>query len=92
MTMIKLQKTEPVKMAEFRISESESMQYKLLYQIRTGNMSASELDKLQFLCTNELHQLRSELDKMLQELRDLNNQMQGKNNDNKEKDKESIAA
>jgi hypothetical protein len=92
MTMSKLQKPEPVKMAEFRISESESMQYKLLYQIRTGNMSASELDKLQFLCTNELHQLRSELDKMLQELRDQNNQMQGKNEENKEKDKESIAA
>ncbi|SFD81549.1 hypothetical protein SAMN05216378_1551 [Paenibacillus catalpae] len=92
MSTIKLQKTEPVRMPEYRISESESMQYKLLYQIRMGNMSTSELDKLQFLCKSELHQLRSELDTKLQELRDLNNQMQGNTDDNKEKDKESIAA
>ncbi|WP_336773300.1 hypothetical protein [Paenibacillus sp. MMO-58] len=90
--MIKAQKTEPARMPEYRISESESMQYKLLYQIRMGNMSASELDKLQFLCKSELHQLRSELDTMLQELRDMNKQMQGKKEDHTEKDKESIAA
>ncbi|MCM3628518.1 hypothetical protein M3194_14220 [Paenibacillus glycanilyticus] len=90
--MIKQQKNEPARMPEYRISESESMQYKLLYQIRMGNMSTSELDKLQFLCKNDLHQLRSELDTMLQELRDMNNQMQGNTNEIKEKDKESIAA
>ncbi|WP_435171878.1 hypothetical protein [Paenibacillus glycanilyticus] len=90
---MKAQKTEPARMPEYRISESESMQYKLLYQIRMGNMSTSELDKLQFLCKSELHQLRSELDAMLQELRDMNKQMQqGKNENHKEKDKESIAA
>lgn len=89
---MKTQKTEPARMPEYRISESESMQYKLLYQIRMGNMSTSELDKLQFLCKNELQQLRGELDTMLQELRDMNKQMQGKNDDHTEKEKESIAA
>ncbi|TCM96311.1 hypothetical protein EV294_105178 [Paenibacillus sp. BK033] len=89
---MKAQKTEPARMPEYRISESESMQYKLLYQIRMGNMSTSELDKLQFLCKNELHQLRTELDTMLQELREMNKQMQGKNEEYTEKDKEGIAA
>ncbi|WP_336785650.1 hypothetical protein [Paenibacillus sp. MMO-177] len=89
---MKTQKTEPARMPEYRISESESMQYKLLYQIRMGNMSTSELDKLQFLCINELQQLRGELDTMLQELRDMNKQMQGKNDDHTEKEKVSIAA
>lgn len=90
--MINEQKTETVKMPEYRISESESMQYKLLYQIRMGHMSTNELDKLQFLCKQELHQLRSELDTMLQELRDMNKQMQGLNETHEQKDKESIAA
>ncbi|NIK71662.1 hypothetical protein [Paenibacillus sp. BK720] len=89
---MKAQKTEPARMPEYRISESESMQYKLLYQIRMGNMSTSELDKLQFLCKSELHQLRTELDTMLQELREMNKQMQGKNEEYTEKDKEGIAA
>ncbi|MFC5528811.1 hypothetical protein [Cohnella yongneupensis] len=64
---------EPAKLPEFRISNSETMQNKLVYQIRTGNMDANGLNRLQSQCMNELHQLRSELDELLQELREIAN-------------------
>ncbi|MFC5403291.1 hypothetical protein [Cohnella soli] len=67
--MLTIPRHEPVKWPEFRISNSESMQNKLQYRIRTGSMNEAELDHLQSQCTNELHTLRSELDLLLQELR-----------------------
>lgn len=54
----------------FRISDSESTVYKLMYQVRTGNVTGGELDRLQTQSTNELHRLRTELDLLLQELRE----------------------
>ncbi|MFD0674640.1 hypothetical protein [Cohnella sp. GCM10027633] len=69
--MIATHYQEPSRMPEYRIGDSESMQNKLLYLIRTGNMNAPALDKLQSQCTDELYRLRSELDLLLQELRDL---------------------
>jgi len=52
-----------------RISDSESMSSKLIYQIRTGQLNPTELDRLQVRCSAELQQLRSELDVLLTELR-----------------------
>ncbi|MGG1517085.1 hypothetical protein ABE504_16870 [Paenibacillus oryzisoli] len=69
--MNRFQKQEVERMTEFRICDSESVQYKLLHQIRTGAMSTRDLDKLQAQCTKELHQLRSELDLLLEELREI---------------------
>ncbi len=65
-------------MPEYRISDSETMQNKLTYQIRTGNLSDRDLDRLQRQCANELHQLRSELDDMLRELRDIADRFGGR--------------
>ncbi|MFC5468056.1 hypothetical protein ACFPPD_04940 [Cohnella suwonensis] len=67
--MLTISKREPVKWPEFRMSDSESMQNKLQYRIRTGNMNDSELNRLQTQCTEELHRLRTELDMLLRELR-----------------------
>ncbi len=64
-------------MPEYRISDSETMQNKLTYQIRTGNLGDSDLNRLQQQCTNELHQLRSELDDLLRELRDIADRLGG---------------
>lgn len=68
--MIATRNQEPARLPEFRIADSESMQNKLTYQIRTGNLNAGALDKLQSQCAEELHRLRSELELLLQELRE----------------------
>ncbi|BBH22922.1 hypothetical protein Back11_42670 [Paenibacillus baekrokdamisoli] len=52
-----------------RISDSETMTNKLIYQIRKDQLNSIELQKLQNRCNNELHTLRQELDDLLQELR-----------------------
>ena len=70
MTPIVSVKPEPARIQGFRISDSESTVYKLMYQVRTGNLNGAALDRLQTQSTNELHQLRSELDLLLQELRE----------------------
>lgn len=70
MTPIASAKPEPAKIQGFRISDSESTVYKLMYQVRTGNVTGQELDRLRTQSANELHQLRAELDLLLQELRD----------------------
>ncbi|RTE03973.1 hypothetical protein [Paenibacillus whitsoniae] len=69
--MNRFQNQAAERMTEFRICDSESVQYKLLHQIRTGAMSSRDLDKLQAQCMKELHQLRSELDSLLEELREM---------------------
>lgn len=71
MTPIVSAKPESASIPGFRISDSESTVYKLMYQVRTGNLIGTELDRLQTQSTNELHRLRSELDLLLQELREL---------------------
>ncbi|MWC28061.1 hypothetical protein [Paenibacillus sp. MMS18-CY102] len=58
-----------------RISDSETMTNKLIYQIRSNQLSNTDLDKLQSRCTNELADLRQELDEMLRELRQIAAQM-----------------
>lgn len=77
-TMMTMQRQEPATMPEYRISDSETMQNKLTYQIRTGNLGSRDLDRLQQLCTNELHQLRSELDDLLRELREIADRLGGR--------------
>ncbi|SEU10858.1 hypothetical protein [Paenibacillus sp. NFR01] len=67
--MLTMQKQDSPLPAEFRISASETMQNKLLYQIHTGQFGDRELAHLQKACYKELHQLRSELDVLLDELR-----------------------
>lgn len=69
--MITMQRQEATRLPEFRISDSVTMQNKLTYQIRTGNISGHALDRLQQQCTNVLHELRSELDVLLRELREI---------------------
>ncbi|MNG00858.1 hypothetical protein D3C84_838110 [compost metagenome] len=64
-------------MTEYRISDSETMCNKLTYQIMTGNISGMELDRLQLQCKKELHQLRTELDQLLAELRETAERMNG---------------
>lgn len=77
-TMTTMQRQEPASMPEYRISDSETMQNKLTYQIRTGNLGSRDLDRLQQQCTNELHQLRSELDDLLRELREIADRLGGR--------------
>lgn len=63
-----------------RISDCESMTDKLIYQIRTGQLTDTSLNALGARCTSELRELRQELDELLHELR----QMAGERiNDNK---------
>lgn len=73
-------------MPAFRISDSETMQNKLMYQIRLGNLNEGAMNRLQAQCTEELHLLRSELDVMLQELRETADRLNGRTK------QESIAA
>ncbi len=70
MTMDVSAKLEPAIAPRFRICDSESTQYKLLYRIRTGHIADGELDRVQAQCASELRELRSELDRLLQELRE----------------------
>ncbi|MBO9596612.1 MAG: hypothetical protein J7559_02145 [Cohnella sp.] len=70
-TMTALQRQEPAAIREYRICDSETMQNKLTYQIRTGNLGNRDLDRLQRQCTEELNELRSELDDLLRELREI---------------------
>ncbi|WP_027086963.1 hypothetical protein [Cohnella panacarvi] len=80
MTMMTMQRQEPATMPEYRLSDSETMQNKLTYQIRTGNLGIGDLDRLQQQCTSELHQLRSELDDLLRELRVISDRLGGRDN------------
>lgn len=73
-----MQRQEPARVPEFRICDSETMQNKLTYQIRTGNVSDRDLNRLQQQCANELHQLRSELDVLLRELSDIADRLGGR--------------
>ncbi|PWW02753.1 hypothetical protein DFQ01_10829 [Paenibacillus cellulosilyticus] len=76
--MITPKQQEPARMPAFRISDSETMQNKLMYQIRSGNLNEDAMNRLQTQCTEELHQLRSELDVMLQELREIADRLNGR--------------
>lgn len=63
-----------------RISDCESMTDKLIYQIRTGQLTDTSLNALGARCTSELRELRQELDELLHELRLMAGE---RNNDNK---------
>lgn len=76
--MITPKQKEPTRMPAFRISDSETMQNKLMYQIRVGNMNEDAMNRLQAQCTEELQLLRSELDIMLQELREIADRLNGR--------------
>ncbi|EFM12341.1 hypothetical protein PaecuDRAFT_1021 [Paenibacillus curdlanolyticus YK9] len=54
-----------------RISDSETMANKLIYQVRSNHLSNTDLDNLQARCKSELTELRQELDEILNELRQL---------------------
>ncbi|GMK41436.1 hypothetical protein PCCS19_44920 [Paenibacillus sp. CCS19] len=84
--MITPKQQEPARMPAFRISDSETMQNKMMYQIRMGNLNEDAMNRLQAQCMEELHQLRSELDVILQELRDIADRLNGRTR------RESIAA
>lgn len=51
-----------------RICDSETMTNKLIYQIRKEQLAPTDLQKLQNRCSNELQELRKELDELLLEL------------------------
>ncbi|SFT21448.1 hypothetical protein [Paenibacillus sp. BC26] len=52
-----------------RLSESDTMTNKLIYQVKQNQLSDRELNKLQARCSKELSDLRNELNVLLQELR-----------------------
>ncbi|MBP3965388.1 hypothetical protein [Paenibacillus lignilyticus] len=52
-----------------RLSESDTMTNKLIYQVKQNQLSERELNKLQARCSKELSDLRNELNVLLQELR-----------------------
>ncbi|MCQ6561112.1 hypothetical protein [Paenibacillus mendelii] len=54
-----------------RISDCDTMTDKLIYQIRTGQITGSSLNTLGARCRTELHELRQELDELLRELREI---------------------
>ncbi|MBD3919069.1 hypothetical protein H8B09_09910 [Paenibacillus sp. PR3] len=76
--MITPKQQEPTRMPAFRISDSETMQNKLMYQIRMGNVNEGAMNRIQEQCKEELQQLRSELDVMLQELREIADRLNGR--------------
>ncbi|MBM7567178.1 hypothetical protein [Paenibacillus sacheonensis] len=52
-----------------RISDSDTMTNKLIYQVRQNQLSPAEMDRLQNRSARELHALRRELNELLNELR-----------------------
>ncbi|SDX33222.1 hypothetical protein [Paenibacillus sp. CF384] len=52
-----------------RLSESDTVTNKLIYQVKQHQLSDRELNKLQARCSKELSDLRNELNVLLHELR-----------------------
>ncbi|MEK3881825.1 hypothetical protein [Paenibacillus sp. PL2-23] len=52
-----------------RFCDNETIANKLIFQVRTGQLTPDDMDGLQDRCRTELHELRQELNTLLGELR-----------------------